>query len=73
MVENTKCLLIASLGFENAYWIVRLADWAIQHVFLKLSLVNLISKDADSGISIYKLTSWFTLQTSQYDLIIDVC
>ena len=39
---------------------------AIQHAFLKPSQVNLISKDA-----IYAFTSWFTLQTSDYDVIID--
>ena len=41
---------------------------AIQHVFLKPSLVN--SKDANL-FSIYQFTNCFTLKTSDYDVTFD--
>ena len=56
-------------GFENACW-HREACRAIQHAFSKLSLVNVISKDANLIFSIYQFTNWFTLETSDYDVII---
>ena len=56
-------------GFENACW-HREACRAIQHAFSKLSLVNLISKDANLVfyLSVYPLLN--TLQTSDYDVIL---
>ena len=41
----------------------------IQHAFSKSSLVNLISNDANL-VYVDQLTSWFTLQTSDCDVII---
>ena len=41
----------------------------IQLAFSKPSLVNLISKDANL-VYVDQLTSWFTLQISNYDVII---
>ena len=45
----------------------------IQHAFSKLSLVNLISKDANLVfyLSVYPLLN--ALQTSHYDVIFEVC
>ena len=59
-------------GFENACWHCE-ACQAIQHTFSKPSLVNLISKDANLVflLSVYPLLN--TLQTSDYDVIFDIC
>ena len=45
----------------------------IQHAFSKPSLVNLISNDANLVYSFYQLNHCFTLQTSNYDVIFDLC
>ena len=51
--------------------ITRLAS-RCQHAVSKPSLVNLISKDG-AGCSIYQLTYCFSRQTSDFDIIIDIC
>ena len=51
---------------------VYLSSLAIQHAFLKLSLVNLISKTR-TMYSINQLTHSFSLQTSDYDVLSDFC
>ena len=45
----------------------------IRHAFSKLSLVNLISKDANLVFYFNQFTHWFTPQTSSYDVIIHFC
>ena len=73
-IENTRWLSFdikfTRQGFENAYW-HRETCRAIQHAFIKPSLVNLISKDANLVfyLSIYPLLN--TLQTSDYDISFD--
>ena len=44
----------------------------IQHTFSKPSLVNLISEDANLVFCLSD-THWFTLQTSDFGVIIDDC
>ena len=75
-IENTRWvsfdIKFTRQGFENACW-HREACRAIQIAFSKPSLVNLISKDANLVfyLSVYPLLN--TLQTSDYDVIFDVC
>ena len=60
-------------GFENGCRIARLCR-AIRHAFSKPCLVNLISKDVNLVLYlINQSTRWFTLQTREYDIIINFC
>ena len=43
---------------------------AIHHAFSRPGLVNLISKDGN--LVLLKFTKWFTIQTSDYGVIVDL-
>ena len=75
-IENTRWvsfdIKFTRQGFENACWHCE-ACRVIQHAFSKLSLVNLISKDANLVfyLSVYPLLN--TLQTREYHIIFGFC
>ena len=64
--------LISSLPGKALRTFVDIARLARQ-AFSNLSLVNLISKVANLVFYLSAYTSWFTLETSKYDVMIDFC